>query len=105
MQMIQLHMATEKILHNFETNVNSNLVILNNWFNINKLSLNPENTKFMMFKKKKQINPVVINFNNIQITEVSFFIFLGIVFNNKLTWTIFNSNAIVSCVHDSRENF
>ena len=71
----------------FETNVNSNLEILNNWFKINKLSLNPEKTKLMMFRKKKQINPVVINFNNVQITEVSFFNFLGIVFNNKLTWT------------------
>ena len=28
----------------FETSVNSNLEILNNWFKINKLSLNPEKT-------------------------------------------------------------
>ena len=41
----------------------------------------------MMFRKKKQIDPVVINFNKVQITQLSCYNFLGIGLNNKLTWT------------------
>ena len=42
MQMTQLYMATETFFASFETDVNSNLRILNSWFEINKLFLNLE---------------------------------------------------------------
>ena len=68
----------------FESNVNDNLKILNNWFKLTKLSLNIEKTNLMIFRKKKRIDPIIIHVNQVRITETYFF---GVVFNNKLTWT------------------
>ena len=39
--------------HSFESDTNGNLEILNNWFKLNKLSLNADKTKLMIFRKKK----------------------------------------------------
>ena len=73
--------------HSFESDTNGNLEILNNWFKLNKLSLmNADKTKLMIFRKKKHITPISIYFNEVQIKETDVFKFLGIVFNNKLTW-------------------
>ena len=66
--------------------IDGELEIINNWFKVNKLSLNAEKTKLMVFRKKKIINPINIYLNGIQINETDVFNFLGIVFNNKLTW-------------------
>ena len=38
-------------------------------------------------QKGKNINPINIIFNRVKINEVDFSNFLGIIFNNKLTWT------------------
>ena len=69
----------------FESDMDGHFEVLNSWFKINNLSLNTEKTKFMVFRKKKHIT---IHFNNVQITEVVFLNFLGIMFNNKLTCTL-----------------
>ena len=45
----------------FESNINSNLEILNNWFKLNKLSLNVEKTKLMIFRKKNILTPSIFN--------------------------------------------
>ena len=49
-----------------ELDINNNLESLNKWFQINKLSLNATKTKFMIFRKRKQIQTTEIFMNNIK---------------------------------------
>ena len=77
-----LYCDIDKYCHLNQTWTMHTLEILNNWFKINKLSLDAEKTRLMFSRKNK---PTTINFNNVQITEFSFFNFLGIMFNNEVT--------------------
>lgn len=70
-----------------EFDINSKLKKLNSWFKYNKLSLNTNKSKLMIFRKRKQIKSIDIQIDGILISETDHFNFLGIVFNNKLTWT------------------
>ena len=60
---------------------------VNNWLHENKLSLNIEKTKCMIFHRhQKKIEPMTFSINEVQIDNVSSFKFLGIMFNEHLTW-------------------
>ena len=50
---------------NLDSEVNVNLEELNKWFKLNKLSLIVNETKFMIFRKRKSINPFKIPNRNI----------------------------------------
>ena len=77
-----------------ELDINISFEKLTSWFKMNKLSLNVEKTKNMIFRKRKKINSINININGIKTLETNHFNFLGIVFNTRLTWMIHLSTLV-----------
>ena len=62
-----------------------------NYFNCNKLSINPDKTKYILYKPKKQKHTVythnsIVSMNNIKLEKVYSIRFLGVIINSKLTW-------------------
>ena len=62
-----------------------------NWFCINKLSINIDKTKFMIFKTKQRIlcDSIIpiLKFNGIVLERVSVFRYLGVHLDENLTWS------------------
>ena len=56
------------------------------WLSVNKLSLNVDNTNFILFGNRKNIDNVCISMNNSIITRVRATKFLGVIIGEKLTW-------------------
>ena len=89
---------------NYETlcmNVNNELSKLNEWFSINKLSLNVKKTNFMVFGNKHINETLKIRINNEDIVKVSETKFLGIYIDFRLNWKkhIQNiSNKVSKCI-------
>ena len=85
------------------------LSLVNEWLQINKLSINVDKTKYMLFynhqKKVSIYNHLKLDFNGITIKRTKTFNFLGIVINEHLNWTdhithIANKiNPIVGLLH------
>ena len=74
-------------VHNLEFLINEELVKINDWLNINKLSLNVVKSKFMIFQKNNiQILNVKIDNNIINIDQVKEFSFLGLIIDTNLNW-------------------
>ncbi len=60
---------------------------INAWLKLNRLSLNAEKTKLMIFHTRQRIvDPIQISINNVPIEIVNSFNFLGIHFDNNLSW-------------------
>lgn len=73
------------------------------WLEANRLSLNINKTKFMIFKPKRRkiLDTISINLNGVNIQEVDKIKFLGVVLDNKLGWKehiSYISNKISKCV-------
>ena len=70
---------------NLESLINEELVKINDWLKINKLSLNVVKSKFMIFQKK---NTEILNLkiDNINIDQVKEFNFLGLIIDTNLNW-------------------
>ena len=70
--------------------INLELNKIYNWFCINKLSINPEKTKFMIFKNKQRdlsnITLPILKLNEKTIERVHKFLYLGIYMDEDLTW-------------------
>ena len=69
--------------------INTELDKINEWLKLNKLSLNVNKSKYMIFKtarRNNMINPLNIKINNTYIDRVDEFNFLGISFNEQLNW-------------------
>lgn len=67
--------------------INKELTKVNKWLELNKLSLNTNKTKFMIFSKQhKKIIIPSLAINNKEIENVQSFNFLGIEINQTLTW-------------------
>ena len=57
------------------------------WLKVNKLSLNVQKTKLMVFQRKqKQIKELNIVINGITIERVELFNFLGLIIDEGLSW-------------------
>ena len=71
----------------YENVLNVELCKITNWLAANKLSLNVDKTKFMVFHsdKKKVVYPKLL-INNIEIERVDYFNFLGLQLNHNLNW-------------------
>lgn len=73
-------------------NINFELEKMSNWLSVNKLSINISKTKYMTFHyHQKPINKIQIPkllINNENITYVQDFTFLGIIFDETLSWNI-----------------
>ena len=69
--------------------MNNELIKLDEWFRVNKLSLNLNKTKFMLFGKKGvkiKDNAFSIDINNVKIERVQYTKFLGIFIDEMLNW-------------------
>ena len=67
--------------------INSELSKINNWFLVNKLSLNVSKTNYMIFHKKyNSPNNMNLEINGLGINRVSNFKFLGLTINENITW-------------------
>lgn len=62
------------------------LMKLNKWFSLNKLSLNESKTKFMLFGGKRTNTEVKLNLNNVEIERVYETKFLGVIIDDKVCW-------------------
>ena len=73
--------------NSIENNINNELAKVNDWLKINKLSLNIDKTKFMIFHNyQQQITVPNISIDNVAIECVPNFNFLGIHFIEHLSW-------------------
>ena len=59
---------------------------VNTWLKVNKLSLNVEKTKCMLFHKRRQLNPIQFSINGRDIDVVSHFNYLGIILDENISW-------------------
>ena len=72
---------------NTEKNINAELEKVNTWLKLNKLSLNVQKTKFMVFhRKRKKVSEVNVAIDNTVIERVQYFNVLGIMLNEALSW-------------------
>ena len=70
-----------------ETNINRELKKANIWLKLNKLSLNTQKTKLMLFhRKQKHLDKINVVINGIKINNVTAFNFLGIMLDENLSW-------------------
>ena len=80
--------------------LNNELKKLSDWFQVNKLSLNVEKSKFMVFKPRQKKHCLVIQLliDNECIEQVNETMFLGVILDENLSW---KSHFILSC----KQNF
>ena len=70
-----------------ENQINNELNKMNIWLKQNRLSLNAEKTKCMIFHtRQRHIEPRQFSIDGKEIENVKFFKFLGIIFDEHLTW-------------------
>ena len=73
-----------------QKSINGELKKLHHWFITNKLTLNLDKTKFMLFHKKRNLNQKLkkfkVNINNYSIKQVCKIKYLGVILDNKLNW-------------------
>ena len=69
-----------------ETDINRELEKVNIWLKLNKLSLNTQKTKLMLFhRKQKHLDEINVVINGIEIEHVTSFNFLGIMLDENLS--------------------
>jgi len=70
-----------------ETNINTELEKINEWLKVNKLSLNVNKTKFMIFHTpQKRVPTLLLKIEGVVIEQVKEFNFLGLILNENLNW-------------------
>ena len=70
-----------------ERDITNELNQINVWLKMNKLSLNAEKTKLMVFHvKQRKVAPISIHINNTKIENVEYFNFLGIYLDKSICW-------------------
>ena len=74
-------------LNHLQTEVNRELNKVKLWLKLNKLSLNTNKTKLMVFhRKQKQLKNINIFIDNTELERVHLFNFLGILPDETLSW-------------------
>ena len=67
-----------------EADITNELEKVNNWLKLNKLSLNTQKTKLMVFnQKQKNVKEINLTIDHNQIEQIPVFNFLGIIFDRK----------------------
>ena len=73
---------------NLDNEINSEIEKINLWLNLNKLSLNADKTKYMIFHtNQRMIPPIALSINRKLIAQVSTFNFMGIMLDSNMLWT------------------
>ena len=83
-------MCKAKDVNELKVKLESNLKAVANWFKANKLTLNTDKTKFMVFGTNHMIdqyNDITLSFDDKLIEKVSVFKYLGIKFDSNMSWS------------------
>ena len=71
-----------------DENIHFELLKLTDWLKVNKLSINANKTKLMIFHMpQRKLNPPIIKIDDIQLEPISNFNFLGIIINENIKWS------------------
>ena len=70
-----------------ENNINHELIKINNWMKINKLSINYDKTNYMIFTKKRNDSNFCLQLDGHKLQRVTNAKYLGVILNDKLNWT------------------
>ena len=81
---IYFNLADFPAIHR-EHEINKELEKFNIWFQLNKLALNVDKTKCMLFHKRRAVIPINISMNNMPIDIVPHFNYLGIILDENLS--------------------
>ena len=73
-------------IENREVLINDELEKVNKWLKLNKLSLNVDKTKIMLFHKRRSVTPIQFSMNNRIIDVVQYFNYLGIMLDADMSW-------------------
>jgi len=72
---------------NYVSEINNELTSVNDWFQLNGLSININKTKAMLFyDPRKKVEEIKLKINNSDIEFVTEFNYLGIIFDSNLSW-------------------
>lgn len=76
-------------INSVASDANTWLAGLSKWLTANKIELNVQKTKFILFRPKNKIidTEPIITFRNNALSRVDSIRFLGVIFNERLTWT------------------
>ena len=73
-------------INNIEKDINIELIKVNNWLSANMLTINTRKSKFMLYHKLKKTPIINLQLSQEPIEQVSHFNYLGIVFDDHLSW-------------------
>lgn len=79
-------LCSGKDLRHLLDTVERELGTIKRWFDINKLSLNLNKTKYIVFGDRKNLDQTQIRINNIEIQRVNINNFLGVIMDDKISW-------------------
>ena len=77
---------TNSCLKLLNKNINFELVKIDRWLKLNKLSLNTDKTKFMVLTKQRLVRNFGIRIRKTSIEQVNEIKYLGVIFNDNLSW-------------------
>ena len=77
---------SDSTLSKLQTKTNTELNKISNWLSYNKLCLNYQKTVFLTFNRHKTDYKLNLNIDNKTISEVHQTEYLGVTFDNKLSW-------------------
>ena len=90
MQMILPLCVKQKNVDDLKAQLESNLKVVANWFKANKLTLNVDKTKFMVFGTNHVLdhcNNIILTFNDKVIERVDVFKYIGKKFDSNMSWS------------------
>ena len=73
-------------IENREVLINDELEKVNKWLKLNKLAVNVDKTKSMLFHKRRPVTPIQFSMNNRIIYVVQYFNYLGIMLDADMSW-------------------
>ena len=83
------HFYEHRNIIKFFATGNEKLMNINDWFMVNKLSLNVGRTKYSLFSKPSKVDdlPLMVqNFSFQEMKRVPYIKFLGVLLNDNLSW-------------------
>ena len=83
-------MCRARTVDELKTQLESNIKAVANWFKANKLTLNTDKSKFMIFGTNqmcKQFSNITLTFNDQLIERVDVFKYLGVKFDSNMSWS------------------
>ena len=90
--------STNELNGNPASSINIELNKISEWLKLNRLTLNVQKTKYMLFKtSKKKVQTLLLQMDNKIIDKVLDFNFLGIHFNEQLNWKSNIDKLSVKC--------